>query len=83
VLRTAKDYRDTKRVEWSLENLIDSPKLATLGIHGIVVSRIGLEGFRALESRESREYGFRIYRFTGSIENLDHALEAGSLEEIL
>ncbi len=52
-------------------------KLAPLGIHGIVVARIGLEGFRA-----AREYGFRIYRFTGSIEDLEHVLEAGGLEEI-
>jgi predicted Fe-Mo cluster-binding NifX family protein len=52
-------------------------KLAPLGIHGIVVSRIGLEGFRA-----AREYGLRIYRFTGSMEDLEHALEAGGFEEI-
>lgn len=52
-------------------------KLAPLGIHGIVVSRIGLEGFRA-----AREYGLRVYRFTGSIEDLEHSFEAGFLEEI-
>ena len=54
-------------------------KLVPSGVKGIVVSKIGEEGFKAV-----RELGLRVYRFEGSLTDLENTIRSRGfdLEEI-
>ncbi len=50
-------------------------KLIPIGVTGVVVSRIGVEGFKAL-----KELGLKIYRFEGSLNDLEKHIGARGLD---
>jgi predicted Fe-Mo cluster-binding NifX family protein len=50
-------------------------KMIPLDVRGVVVSRIGFEGFKAL-----RDLGLKIYRFDGSYRDLEKHLSVRGLD---
>ncbi len=50
-------------------------KLIPMGVAGVVTSRVGVEGFKAL-----RDLGLKIYRFEGSLNDLERHIRARGLD---